>query len=219
MFEKDHVIISMFILICIVAVASITSAQNIEHLGTFKQDSCIGILQTCANCTFVNITSVISDFRGKALGNRAMTKMGFEYNYTFCNTSVLSPYTYWTVGDVDGTETVVGVTFDVTADGNPTQDFPTQFIFIALAVIFVFIGTLNDKLSLFQNLGAALLMVMGVLTLYPGYSFINHTTLTGLGLGTVLIGLGFWFLIEKSFSGDRQVETYDYADDGRLHDD
>ena len=53
------------------------------------------------------------------------------------------------------------------------------------------------------------MMIMGVITIYPGYSFINYTTLLGKGLGFILIGLGFYFLIEDSFSRNKQEDRFE----------
>lgn len=102
-------------------------------------------------------------------------------------------------------------TFDVviTADGKEFQAFPNQFVILILALLFVTVGTINDRLRLFKHLGSILLIILGIITLYPGYNFINWTTLLGKGLGFVLIGLGFYFFIEDSFSRDKQEEYYD----------
>ena len=51
-------------------------------------------------------------------------------------------------------------------------------------------------------------MIMGTLTLFPGYNFINHTNLFGLSLGTILIAMGFYFLVEDSFSRKGQQEGF-----------
>ena len=102
-------------------------------------------------------------------------------------------------------------TFDVaiTADGKKFQTFPTQIVIIIIGLIMICVGIILDRLRLFKHLGSMLILIMGVITLYPGYSFINYSTLTGKVLGFILVGLGFYFLIEDSFSRDKQEETYD----------
>jgi hypothetical protein len=102
-------------------------------------------------------------------------------------------------------------TFDIfiTADGREFKDFPNQFFIILLGVGFVVLGSLVDKLRLFKYLGGVLFMVMGVLTLYPGFNFINWSTLMGKAFGFILIGMGFYFLIEDSFSRSKQAEHPD----------
>ncbi len=96
----------------------------------------------------------------------------------------------------------------ITGDGNPPQDFPTQFTIIILGFLLIGAGMVNERLRLFKHGGAILILVMGVITLYPGYSFINWSTLMGKALGFIFIGLGFYFLIEDSFSRNIQAQSY-----------
>ncbi len=97
----------------------------------------------------------------------------------------------------------------ITGDGNPVETFPHQFFFILIALILVATGMINDRLRMFKHMGAILMMVMGVITLFPGYSFINYSNLIGLSLGSIFIGLGFYFLIEDAFSRDKQEDSFD----------
>ncbi len=53
-------------------------------------------------------------------------------------------------------------------------------------------------------MGSMVIIVMGIITLFPGYSFINWTTLLGKALGFGLIGVGAYFLIDDAFSRDEQ---------------
>ena len=102
-------------------------------------------------------------------------------------------------------------TYDIqiTADGRPSQPFPLQFSISLLSIVLVGIGLISDKLRLFQMIGAMMMIAMGVMTLYPGYSFINYSTLTGQALGFGLLGLGFYFFISHSFSREEQTEGFD----------
>lgn len=99
-------------------------------------------------------------------------------------------------------------TFDIqiTGDGKPAQTFPLQFAVIFFAFLLIGSGLVQDRFRLFKYIGSLLLMVMGVLTLYPGYSFINWTTLMGKGIGFSSIGIGFYFLLEDAFSRDEQQD-------------
>lgn len=100
-------------------------------------------------------------------------------------------------------------TIEITGDGNEFLQFPHQFTFIIFALLMIGIGMVNDRLRMFKHLGSMLMMVLGVLTLFPGYSFINYSNLLGLSLGTILIGLGFYFLIEDSFSRNKQEDRFE----------
>ena len=70
------------------------------------------------------------------------------------------------------------------------------------------VGFVTERLRMFKHLGSILLIIVGIITLYPGYNFINYSTLLGKALGFILIGLGFYFWIEDSFSRDKQEEGF-----------
>ncbi len=97
----------------------------------------------------------------------------------------------------------------ITADGKEFQIFPQEFTIIIIAFLLISCGLLIERLRLFKHIGGMLLMVMGVITLFPGYSFINYTTLLGKALGFSLVGIGFYFLIEDSFSRDDQDNSFE----------
>lgn len=181
-----------------------------KSLGSVQQNTCARLKQTCANCSFVNITSITLK-NIQYVSNVQMTKSIVDFNYTFCNTSTMGEYTYVTYGNPDGTTTCntcsEPVTFQVTADGNPYQSFPYQIILLMLGFIFVFIG-LFYKANLITYLGATITLVMGILTLYPGYNYINYSNLTGQLLGISSIGAGFYYLLhdflEKNDGDDNE---------------
>lgn len=143
-------------------------------------------------------------FRNISINQGANNQLGFLEAIQSCNN-----------GTTAGTETFP---IAITGDGKPFEVFPTQFVIIIFAFCFVVIGLFAEKLRIFKTLGSILVMVLGVLTLYPGYSFINYSTLLGQGLGFVLVGLGFYFLaIDGNFSRERQVDGFKQDDDGRFH--
>ena len=108
-------------------------------------------------------------------------------------------------------------TIEITGDGEPYRTFPHQFSIIIMGFLMIGAGFAKENLRIFKTMGAMVIILMGVLTLYPGYSFINWTTLMGKGMGFTFLGLGFYFLIEDGFSREKQVETYQQNDDGRFH--
>jgi len=188
---------------------SLTSA-GIQDLGTFAQGDSIRLIQICSDCTFNNITSIIDPNSQELIGIKPMTRTGSVYNFTLeaTNTSEMGDYIVNGIGDDGGTDDIWNYKFTITADGQPFQAFPNQFVIIALAILLILVGLFNSRLRLLQHLGSIIMMVMGVITIYPGYNFINHTTLLGLSLGTILIGIGFYFLVEDSFSREGQQERF-----------
>ncbi len=63
-----------------------------------------------------------------------------------------------------------------------------------------------------------IVLIVGVITLWPGYSFINYSNLQGQAIGYSSIAFGLYFLINDSFSRDKQTDKFsqDVEDDGRL---
>jgi hypothetical protein len=176
--------------------------------GTFCQSSF-----TC------NVTYLYPD-GSVVLDNVQMTRTATYYNVTITQSlnnklGVYQGIMSCTDGTVSGGDTFEA---EVTADGFKSIPFPWQFAIFGLGFILIASGKVNRDLSLFQTAGSVIIFLMGIITLYPGYSGINYSTLMGLGLGTIGIAGGGYFMIEGSLSRDKQVDTYDYQDDGRFHD-
>ena len=119
-------------------------------------------------------------------------------------------------GTTSGAETFY---FEITADGNPSKVFPTQIGILVLLFVLLIVGMFLKEYQLFRIIPAMGMIIMGVITLYPGYSYINYTTLLGLGIGVISIAIGAFFMIEPYFSRGEQNERYtdDYleeSDDG-----
>jgi len=130
-------IILIIILICMINLAS----AQIQTLGTFKQGDCVELKQTCANCTFNNITSVLYPNSSQALGNNPMTKLGTEYNYSCSPSADIGQYIVNGVGDVDGLDTVWAYDYMITFDGtspSTSQGLSNIILFIGLLLILTF---------------------------------------------------------------------------------
>lgn len=134
----------IIVLLIIIALTSTASAE-IQTLGTFKKGTCVELLQTCSNCTYVNISSVIYPNSTQALGLVAMTKTGTKYNYTFCNANYSGIYIVNGYGDVDGVTTVYAYDFEVNPQGIPSTEqrsraLSTSVYFMFGIAILLFIG-------------------------------------------------------------------------------
>lgn len=115
-----------------------TLGQEQQTLGTFKQNSCVELKQTCSNCTQVNITRISAPNSTRLLFTPVtMTKLDTVYNYTFCNNNGLGDYIVDWKANPDGTFTCPTCTgnFDyaVTTTG---FDLPIAFQFLFIGVIF-----------------------------------------------------------------------------------
>ena len=114
---------------------SFASAQ-IQSLGVFKIGNDINLIQTCDNCTFNNITSVLYPNSSVAISNVQMTKDGTFYNYTFSDTNTIGTYIVNGFGDLDGIDTVWNYDFEITSFGTKISN---SGIIYAVLLIIIFL--------------------------------------------------------------------------------
>ncbi len=110
-------------------------------------------------------------------------------------------------------------TYLVNDTGRNENVFPIQFSILGLGLLLIIVGKFREDLSMLQHIGSMMVMVMGVSTLYPGYSGLDGSNIQGLALGSSSVAIGFWFLIERSFSRKKQDENFTQdavEDDGRF---
>jgi len=127
-------------LVLFVWLAFVTTAQEQQTLGTFRQDGCIELKQTCGNCTYVNITRVSAPDSSVLLsGQNIMTKSGTVYNRTFCSTSQLGEYIVDWQSDPNGITSAGNYNLFVTITGQkPTTAQGTIYLFLGMLSIFLF---------------------------------------------------------------------------------
>ena len=114
---------------------SLVSAESGESIGTFAQGDCVELIQTCADCTYVKLSSVSYPNSTRVLGLTTMTKTGTFYNHTFCDTTHLGIYKVDGYGDELGVDTVFSYTFEITPSGILQNiGILITFIFITLAL-------------------------------------------------------------------------------------
>ncbi len=117
---------------------------EIQTLGTFKLGDDINLIQTCATCTFNNVTSVLSPNSTEVLGNFNMTRTGSVYNFTLTSANItsLGAYIVNGIGDLDGTNTIWTYNFFVTGTGFELTQ-ARGIVFIGLLFIMVFLFVVN----------------------------------------------------------------------------
>lgn len=130
---------------------SFTSAVQ-QTLGTFKQSEKISLIQTCSNCTYNNITGIISPNSTKILENVLMTKDGTFYNYSFSDTSLTGEYIINGIGDLDGTTTIWSYNLFITQTGTQLTDGESKIyttiifiMFFLLSILIFFIFSLPSE--------------------------------------------------------------------------
>jgi hypothetical protein len=150
---------------CLISLAT----AEVQTLGTFKQNECIGLVQTCSNCTSVNISSVTYPNSSIAISNKIMSSTNnIYYNYSFCNTSSLGNYIVSGYANVDGSRTVWAYDFIVTSTGEDLQLSQGIIILGQLGIIalFLIIGfSISQEKWKVRMFFFIMALVMGVLTL------------------------------------------------------
>jgi len=170
----------------------VVSAEQ-QSLGTVKQNQCIILKQTCANCTFVNVTSVIYPNTTQAQGVLVMAKTGSEYNVSYCRTGVTGTYTYNTLGNPDGTNVVQPVTFEVTPSG--LEGVLGLFIIVIFMIYAIGFFGFFGKHEWIAILGGMAMIILGIYMFNNGID-VYKTAITNV-LSLVTIGLGAIFAISS----------------------
>jgi hypothetical protein len=163
---------------------------EVQTLGTFKINECIDLKQTCSNCTYNNISSVVAPNSSILLSNVKMNKSGTHFNYSFCKASALGEYIVNGYGDVDGILTIWAYDFEVTPTGTNTtqaQGWIAVGLLLSIILISFFFSFLSFKLSDYNNLYpvALFFLLLSIITivfgLYLGviysqdYLYTSHT--------------------------------------------
>ncbi len=117
------------------------ASAEIQTLGTFKQGEEISLIQTCASCTFNNITSVVqvSPSSREVIGTFEMTKTGSLYNFTLSsgNTSINGRYIVNGIGDLEGVNAIWNYDFFITSFGTNVSDSGILYASLLFIVFFM----------------------------------------------------------------------------------
>ena len=102
-----------------------------ESCGTFKQNTCIELKQTCSTCSYINITISYPNTT-RIVTNDEMDYIGSGiWIYELCNTSQLGEYDFVGEGNVDGNRK----TFDAYFEVNEYAQEPIQFLIYAIIYV------------------------------------------------------------------------------------
>ena len=192
-------------------ISSYEFGKDISFIAhVFNLSNGVRLINTTVDCDYH-----LFDNQGRALINQQpmiFSNDGLDWDFIALkgNFSRLGSYSYLVVcnDSAAGLGGFVAVGMDITADGKQEKIFPLEFSIILFGLILIIFGLSKERYRILQVMGGLIWMVMGILTLFPGYSFINWTTLTGKVLGFILIGMGFYIFIEPSFSRDEQDKHF-----------
>ena len=115
-----------------VLILPLVSSDMNSELSTVKVGQCIQLVETCANCSSINLTSVRLPNNTILYYITPMSQNSTTYNYTFCKTTLVGDYSYDVIGDPDGIYTVASVKFTVSKTGDIIQTSNSLIYIFAL---------------------------------------------------------------------------------------
>jgi len=127
--------LGMYLVMSLLFISMVSAVET--DIGTKKVDTCIDLIQTCADCTYVNFTSYTMPNGTRVVIEEEGVKDSVSFTYNDCNvTSQLGTWIIDGHGDVDSLDTVFSYTYDVTTTGNPTPEGMPMFQMGVLIIIF-----------------------------------------------------------------------------------
>jgi len=168
--------ILVFLLISVFSFTFVAATET--TIGTKQLDDCIDLIQTCADCTFVNFSSYTMPNGTRTILEAVGVKSGVSFTYNDCNlTSQLGTWIIDGHGDVGGTDTVFTYTYDVTTTGNATPDGMPMF---QMGVIIIIFGTACFLLYLSSEMGEVAFKIFFLIT---SLVFLMATMITAYMVG------------------------------------
>lgn len=153
----------ILILLMILFFSNLVNAQ-VQTLKPVEQNDCITLPQSHANATSINITKIrYPDDSENHTIIEMSTENSYDYNYTFCDTSLLGGYEVSTLGNGNGILTKVIYDFEVTPSGElqtTGQSIGSAIVLVLMICLTLICGFIGFKLINFDYL-----WVLGVLFL------------------------------------------------------
>lgn len=199
---KSKILTIFLISIFLISLASAVCQDGEGNLNSKKQNECVRIAQTCATCSYVNISSIsLSTSNETIVSNIEMTSIGNgEWEYQFCNTTVLGSYDVRGEGDLDGIPDSFTSCFDITPSGDSGT---SQMIFHLFLILFIygitFFAFYYAKNIPMTILCGMLMIFLGVYTINNGIIIYRDNITNYISYITIAIGfiISIWALIEQ----------------------
>lgn len=126
--------ITIFVSIFFLLVMPLVSAE-IQTLGIFRTEGIVTLIQSCSNCTYNNISSIIYPNSTQSMGQTAMNQLGTLYTFNYNKTDALGTYIVNGFGDLDGIKTSWAYTFEITNTGTEATVAQAIIYFIAILLL------------------------------------------------------------------------------------
>jgi hypothetical protein len=204
-YKKENINSNMKRLIIVLTLFFLFAIPQLSALNTqptVKQGECINISQTCASCSYVNISSITNREDSNLILNQPMSGIGNgEWRYEFCNTTFLGRYDVKGQGDINGVDESFATDFYVTPSGESGTE---NIVFFLIILVLLYTLTLllffrrDIELAPFVVLTGSALGTLGLymirngIVVYRDY-FTNYLSYVTMFLG---FGLATWSLIE-----------------------
>ena len=206
---------SIIILLLVVTSLVLVSGSETD-IGTKKQNDCIDLIQTCADCTYVNFTSYTMPNGTRNVIEVVGVKNGVSFTYNNCNlANQTGTYIVDGHGNVGGVDTVFTYTYVVTPTGNPTPDGMPMFqmgliiLIFGISCFFLYLSFVMGEVrfKIFFMVASLIFLTASMLTAYMVSMDGNvaaGTNATTLGLvitlGMILVIIFFYILIRQTIS-------------------
>lgn len=175
-------------------------------IGPFEKGININLPQTCDDCTYNNITSILYPNSSVVISNVRMTQDGTYFNYTLDSnyTNEFGTYIVNGVGDLNGVNTVWSYDFVVTSTGkevttgNAIISFLATLLFFILGSIFLILTFRKDiklpvKFTLIIVSFLAFLAGLNLISAIIPDALINERVVSFFDSFTAISFILFWF--------------------------
>jgi len=162
---KNKFIITLVLGIFLLSLAS----ASLENLGTFEQDDCITISQTCVSCSYVNISSISNNVNSTLTSNIPMVSFGNgEWRYDFCDNNETGRYDVRGIGDINGVDSSFAMYYEITSNGKekPEGIIIVIFSIAFLGLLFFAIFSLLKMIAMWKDLDVDILDVAKAFGIY-----------------------------------------------------
>jgi len=186
--------LNKLLLTLIIGMFLISGISALDELQPAKLNENYIIKQTCATCSYVNIS--VSNMDGFVLNNVVMSNNGsgvWIYNYLPLN---VGRYDVIGKGDLSGTDTSFATYFEVTGSGFVnTLGFYILILVLSLGIIIFGIGIADAPITILGSFG---LYFVGLWILFNGIDNLKDPTYTW-AIGLIVLGLAIYISFKSAY--------------------
>lgn len=179
-------IAGFLLLFLFIGITSAIGDTAVHEYGKVAKGECILLRQTCASCSFVNVSVVYKN--ETLLSEQSMNRIGALWTYSFCDTEELGRYDVSGHGDLEGTDTGFSVLwFNVTMTGLDGITFLIILITV-LALFFLLLTVFVDE-EFFVYISGVFFIIGGIFIMINGLDVLNNVNTRYIAF--IYIGIGF----------------------------